>query len=163
MAAGLVEVNPLAPLILPRIYPWEVDGIVQISAGLTAGYMTIASYAFDTASRGFCTAYGYDVLDPTYDFSGSLLFQVAKNGQVVGSMTAWSQQHGTPQAPQETLLYCQPGDTVTLSVQRAVAAAMPHTVVGLLKGRTWPQIYCLPFRSDDARALGLQGTLQAAR
>jgi hypothetical protein len=161
--SGLVEENPLAPLILPRIYPWEVDGLAQVQATATAGYLAIASYTFDTASRGFCTGYGYDVLDPTYDFSGSLVFQLARNGQVVGSMTNWSAQHGTPQEPQDTLLYCQPGDQVVLSVKRAVTSAMPHTVVGLLKGRTWPQIYCLPFLADQAKAMGQSGTMQAAR
>ncbi len=144
-------IHPLGAFILGRMRPIEGEGIVDIPAAVDNNWTTVAKLTFPEADRGFVMGYGYDVNDPTYDFTvGSLVFRVVNADQPVADLSSMILQHGTPANQRDTMIYAMPTSVVAVQVRRAIASQLPHTVSAALSGVAWPQKYCLPF--DDSIA-----------
>ncbi len=155
-------IHPLGPFILGRMRPIEGEGIVDIPATVSNDWTTVAKLTFPEADRGFVMGYGYDVNDPSYDFTvGTLLFRIVNNDQPVQDLSSMVLQHGTPIAQRDTMIYAMPMSVIALQVRRAIASTLAHTVSALLSGVAWPQKYCLPFDDSIADPAVLQRHFRA--
>ncbi len=142
--------HPLSKDILPIIRPWYAEGKISIPVTLNSDWTNIASYDVESTDHAFLTGFGYEVEDPTYDYSGSLQFRITLTQQPLRDFDNFQLQSGTPQVPFSILVNLKPNDQIAFQARRAVVAPLPQFVSANLRGVAWPQKYCLPFNSNPS-------------
>jgi hypothetical protein len=115
--------------------PVDLSGQVTVPAAV-GGWQDIASYTVEPGRRAFIRQYGVDVNDPTYTYNGSLLWQITVNGNAVPTLESFAEHRGAVATPRSTFIRLQEKDIVRLRVMRAVLAAAPQVVYGVLVGWT---------------------------
>jgi hypothetical protein len=115
--------------------PVDVSGRVNVPAAV-GGWQTICTYKVEAGRKAFIRQYGVDVQDGAYTYNGSLRWQVTVNGVIVPTLGSFAEHRGAVATPRSTFIKLQEADIVALSVMRAVAAAAPQDVDGVLVGWT---------------------------
>lgn len=120
---------PCTPQFLDLVIPLIADGLVEIPAALSNDWTTVATKTLKNY-RGWITAYGVTVYDPSWDWNGSLAFQFLINDTPFPAIGqgAWTTQRGSVDTPQPTLVRVPINARITLQARRAVAAANAQQV-----------------------------------
>ncbi len=131
---------PLTPQLMARLRAPRVDARIVVPAAASSAFTTVVVFNMPQNQRGFLHQYAAEVIDPSYDYGGSLTFRVVAGGSPIDDVNngSFTELRGTRVFPAETLAYVQPGDAVLVQVQRTLAAAVPQAVCGVLKLYTWP-------------------------
>ncbi len=127
----------------PHIWSTPVDltATVVVPLAVQPAYVTAVSYTVPPGRRAVIQGYGVDVQDPAYTYDGSILWRIQHNGLNVQTLADWGEHRGSLNKPRPTFIPLMEGDTVTLQVRRAVAAAGAQNVAVALNGWTWRPRY----------------------
>ena len=131
----------------PNLWSTPIDLSAQVVVPMAAGQpIPVLSYRVQPGRWARINGYGVDVSLPVgYDYGGSLLWTVSKNGIPVETLGNWGEHRGSVIRPRDTFILLNGdngsanggGDIVTFYVQRAVAALADATVQMALTGYTW--------------------------
>lgn len=116
------------------------DGRVNVPAAATDAWTPIAQFQVPVSSRGFLLQYHNEVLDSSYDYGGSLAWRImiASSGFDALGQSVFTQLRGTSVQMADTVNYIQPGQLISLQVQRQIASGLPTVCTGSLVCLTWP-------------------------
>lgn len=130
----------------PNLWSTPIDLSAQIVVPAAAGnYYGVIQYRAQPGRWARITGYGVDTDDPAYNYDGSLLWRIRKNGLYVETLGDWAEHRGTVIRPRETFILLNGdngqsgmgGDQISFEVRRAVAAVAPTRVYMALVGYTW--------------------------
>ena len=137
----------------PHYYSDPIDLSVRYTVPAAMGaYVAAITYNIPTGRAARISGYGFNVIDPTYTYDGSILFQIAKKGVPVPGLANIAEQRGTLVLPAETFILGAEvyADCFQFMVRRAVAAIASTQVDLLLRGWTWR-----PMREKEGPAIGI--------
>lgn len=133
-----VTVSPPAH-VQPPIWANAIDLSARVTVPAAAGnYATAISITAPPGRWARIDSYGVNVLDPAYDYDGSILWRFLLNGiPLPEGMSDWGIQRGSIFMPRKTYIVLNEGDVLDFQVQRAVAAGADQDVEMALTGWTW--------------------------
>lgn len=105
--------------------PFVLEGRGEVAAAVGSSTV-VASTTVPGGYVAYLLAYGVTVRDPTYDYSGSLSFQLSP--MIDNTSGIWTLQRGSVAAPIPTLIQFLPNAQVQFSARRSVASALAQTV-----------------------------------
>lgn len=109
----------------------------DLPAAVATQYTTVIRYKVPEGRWARISSYGVSVLDDTYTFDDSILWNIQVNGINVEYLSNWGDQRGTVQQPRETFILLKEGWTIEFQVKRAVAALAATPMVLALNGWAW--------------------------
>lgn len=106
---------------------WEGRGEVPILVGAA---IVIAQTKLPQTYDGVILSYGVTVRDPTYEYTGTLSFQILINGNPMldNGTGPWTLQRGSVTAPIPTLIKVPMNAQLTFVATRLLVSALPQTV-----------------------------------
>ncbi len=128
--------NQFFPTAIPILW----DGRAELAATLNAT-VTVATLQLQTTYIGLIFAFGITVRDPTYDYSGSIQFNlIVNNAPFMGSpIGPWTLQRGSVSSLIPTLIKLPMAALVSLTATRIVASALAQTIDFMATGLTLPR------------------------
>ncbi len=132
----------------------RAEGRISLPAAVTANnssnWLVVAQLQLPQTDCGFLTSYSNAVIDPSWDYNGSILFRVRINGSPVDDCDSFQEQRGTIPSPAEALSYLKPGDRLVLEVRRAIAGTSPRDIVMGATLITWNQQIASPWPKQQS-------------
>lgn len=128
--------------VFSRLQMLRRDGRATIPIAASNDFTTLATFKMPPSSKGYLVGYQNEVLDPTYDYGGSLLWDMQVNGSGFDAegLSFFSELRGTRIAPANALNFIGPGQAVTLRVRRQIASAASTVATGSVILVLWPQV-----------------------
>jgi hypothetical protein len=100
-------------------------------------YLPVLQYQAPPGRWARIAAYGVDVDDPLFTYDGSILWRIRVNGNDVQTLADWGEHRGSVIQPRVTEIFLREDWQVQFEVRRAVAAALPTTIVMAIVGWAW--------------------------
>ncbi len=125
--------------VQPPLWSTPVDLSATVTLPAAVGqYQTVLAYTVPQGRWARIEGYGVDVPQtPAFTYDGSILWQIAVNGNPVPTLDNWGEHRGSVIQPANTVIVLRENDRVTFNVRRAVAAAGTSRVVMALRGWQW--------------------------
>jgi len=123
----------------------RVEGRLSLPAAASSSWSTVAQLTLPSTDHGYITAYSNEVIDPSWDYNGAILFRVLVNESAIDDCDSFQEQRGTIPQPAEALFYVPPGQIIVLQARRAVLGVGTRDVVMGALVATWPQQLASPF------------------
>ena len=116
------------------------DGRQTIAAAASNDFTRLVSFDMPEVERGYLLKMQNEVLDPSSDYGGSLVWRVDVGGMTYDpdGEADFTELRGTRIILGEALNLIAPGRTVTISVRRAIAAANPTLCTASVLLVHWP-------------------------
>lgn len=135
----------LNDIIFSRQRLRRLEGRVSLPAAVDNQWYTVAQLVLPKTDHGYITAYSAEVIDPSWDYNGSIRFRLLVGSSPVDDCDAWSEFRGSIPQPADALFFVPPGQTITAQVIRAVAGTDARDIVMGAVIQTWPQIVASPW------------------
>lgn len=124
--------------VQPPLWSDPVDLSRTFTLPAAAGaYLPVLVYKAPPGRWARINAYGVDVQDPLFTYDGSILWRIRVNGNDVMTLADWGEHRGSVIQPRATEIFLREDWQVQFEVKRAVAAALPTTLVMALTGWAW--------------------------
>lgn len=128
----------------PNLWSTPIDLSAKVIVPLAAGgWINVLSYRVQPGRWARIKGYGVDAQDPfsTFNYDGSLIWRIQKNGIDVETLANWGEHRGSVIRPRETFLLGSGdvgnGDLITFDVKRDFGHLDATTVEMALVGYTW--------------------------
>lgn len=126
------------------MFPLTLDGRAELAAAITGIPVTLATVTLQPGWVGVITGFAVNVMDPVYDYNGSVGFALAVNGSPyldAGVSGYWTGQRGSIVSGSvlPTFIQAPEGAIISFTAIRKIAAAQAQTVACLAVGWSVPR------------------------
>lgn len=108
-------------------------------------WVTVDTFEIPKTDCGYVVNYSNSVIDPSWDYNGSITFRIQINGSAIDECSGFSEQRGTIPQPAPCLAFMKPGDTLFLQTRRAIAGTSARDIVMSASIITWNQQISSPW------------------
>lgn len=127
-----------------RMFPLTLDGRAELAAAVTGQPVTLSTVTLQPGWVGVLTGIAVQVMDPVYDYNGSIAFALTVNGSPyldAGTSGYWTGQRGSISSGSvlPTFIQAPEGAMLTFTAIRKIAAAQAHTIACLAVGWSVPR------------------------
>lgn len=116
----------------------RAEGRVSLPAAVSVDWSLVASFTMASNELGYLIGYSNQVIDPSWDYNGAIVFRVLINGSPLDDADSFSEQRGTIPNMAAAFQFCQTNDIIALQVRRAIAGTSSRDIVMAALFVTWP-------------------------